>query len=129
MGSRFNALLSHQGPIKNVSHAHRQCAPVPTERDTYDLYGNVLSWGLGDPPADWDPSATPESRLTTADLEVNLKFVGAKINHMNALVELANALRPFTSYVSNQVTQLTIELTDLTSVWWALSTELNRRLN
>lgn len=48
---------------------------------------------------------------------------------MNALVREANALSQFTSYVSNQVTQLTIELTDLTSVWWALSTELKRRLN
>jgi hypothetical protein len=28
--NNFNALLAHQGLLKHVNHAHRQCAPTPT---------------------------------------------------------------------------------------------------
>ena len=59
MRSRFRALLSHQGPLTHVNHAHRQCAPTPTGRYTTDEYGNVTSWGFGDPPEGWDPNGTP----------------------------------------------------------------------
>ena len=60
--SQLQALLSHQGPLKHVNHAHRQCAPVPTGRITSDEYGNIVSWGLSDPPPGWNPNATAESR-------------------------------------------------------------------
>tara|TARA_B100000902_G_scaffold42706_1_gene50461 strand:+ start:232 stop:630 length:399 start_codon:yes stop_codon:yes gene_type:complete len=129
MESRFNALLSHQGPLKHANHAHRQCAPapVPTGRITMDQYGNIQSWGLGDPPDGWDPNGTEESRQTTEDLTVNLAVVKAKGRHMVEMRTEIAALSPYTSYLSDQLGQLNTEITELLAQMQRLQTELDGR--
>ena len=130
MGSRFQALLSHQGPMTHVSHAHRQCtpAPVPTGRTTRDEYGGVESWGLGDPPPGWDPDGTPESRQSTEDLRTNLAFVQAKGRHTVALRDEAANLHPYTHYLSDQLGQLDTQIAELTERMGKLQAELMKRL-
>ena len=127
MGMRFQALLSHQGPLKHVNHAHRQCAPVPTGRITTDEYGNVLSWGLGDPPPGWDPNATEESRQSTEELTTNLAFVRVKGRHMVALRAEAANLSPYTHYLSDQLMQIDTQIADLTAQMGRLQAELDNR--
>ena len=127
MGSRFQALLSHQGPMKHVSHAHRQCAPAPTGRITMDQYGNIMSWGLGDPPPGWNPHATEESRQSTEELTTNLAFVRAKGRHMVALRTEAANLGPYTSYLSDQLGQLDTQIAELTAQMGRLQAELDSR--
>jgi hypothetical protein len=127
MGSRFQALLSHQGPLTHADHSHRQCAPVPTGRITMDQYGNVQSWGLGDPPEGWDPNGTEESRQTTEDLTVNLAVVKAKGRHMVELRNEVAALSPYTHFLSDQLEQLNIQITELLAQMERLQTELDGR--
>ena len=134
MGSRFQALLSHQGPMTHVNHAHRQCAPapapapVPTGRYTTDEYGNVLSWGLSDWSPGSDPDQTPESRQSTEDLRTNLAFVQAKGRHMVALRNEAANLSPYTHYLSDQLGQLDAQIAELTEQMGKLQAELMKRL-
>ena len=127
MGPRFQALLSHQGPLKHINHAHRQCAPVPTGRITMDQYGNITSWGLGDPPPGWNPNATEESRQSTEELTTNLAFVRAKVRHMVALRTEAANLGPYTSYLSDQLGQLDAQIAELTAQMGRLQAELDSR--
>ena len=126
--SQLQALLSHQGPLKHVNHAHRQCAPVPTGRITMDEYGNVVSWGLSDPPPGWDPNATEESRQSTQELRTNLAFVRAKGRHMVALRSEAANLSPYTHYLSDQLQQLDTNIAELTEQAGRLQAELDSRV-
>ncbi len=123
---RFQALLSHQGPLKHVNHAHRQAAP--TGRMTMDEYGNIQSWGLGGPPPGVDPNSTPESRQSTSDLRTNLAFVQAKGRHMVALRTEATNLSPYTWYLSDQLEQLDNEIAELTTQAGRLQAELDGRV-
>ena len=127
MESRFQALLSHQGPLIHANHAHRQCAPVPTGRITMDQYGNIQSWGLGDPPEGWDPNGTEESRQDTEELTVNLAVVKAKGRHMVEMRAEIAALSPYTSFVSDQLGQLNTQITELLAQMERLQTELDGR--
>ena len=127
MGSRFQALLSHQGPLKHVDHAHRQCAPVPTGRITRDEYGNIQSWGLGDQPPGVDPNATAESRQSTSELRTNLAFVRVKGRHMVALRAEAANLSPYTHYLSDQLMQIDTQIAELTAQMGRLQAELDSR--
>ena len=123
---RFQALLSHQGPLKHVNHAHRQAAP--TGRITSDEYGNIVSWGLSDPPPGWNPNATAESRQSTEDLRTNLAFVKAKGRHMVALRAEAANLSPYTHYLSDQLRQIDNEIAELTAQAGRLQAELDGRV-
>ena len=127
MGSRFHALLAHQGPLIHANHAHRQCAPVPTGRITMDQYGNIQSWGLGDPPEGWDPNGTEESRQDTEELRTNLAVVKAKGRHMVEMRTEIAALSPYTSFVSDQLGQLNTQITELLAQMERLQTELDGR--
>jgi hypothetical protein len=104
----FNALLSHQGALKHVNHAHRQCAPTPTGRITTDKDGNVTNWGLGDPPDGW---TAPQ--LSDDHLRVNIALINKQIKQITAMRRAGRNIQPYTNYVAEEMQKMDNQLNAL----------------
>jgi hypothetical protein len=101
--SRFQTLLSHQGPLTHVNHAHR--CEVPTGRITYnELTGEWTDLGLE---VIYEP---PEPLLTSEQIAVNKQVSEAKIQVLTTLlVRIAN-MQPHTVFLENQLTWVQEEI-------------------
>ena len=105
----FNALLSHQGLLKHVNHAHRQCAPTPTGRYTVDENGR-MSGGLGDL---FDPSESAASRQSDDELMVNIELFQLKVRHITAMRQEASNLQPIMDHVWEEVRKMDEQVASL----------------
>ena len=91
--NNFNALLSHQGSLKHVNHAHRQCAPKPTGR--CDDEGGLKE-------AMEKEHVSEVSSMSDDDLSVNIELLETKVACMGDMHEKVSKLLP-TNKVSEEL--------------------------
>ena len=90
--NNFNALLSHQGFLKHVNHAHRQCAPTPTGADS-NKSGNTSNLGLEGFVATNAQKAL--AGLDHSTLNVRLQLLHIKVRHYEAMSKEVSKILPF----------------------------------
>lgn len=103
--SRFQNLLSHQGPLTHVNHSHRREAP--TGRYTFNEETGEWSMGLSEifdePPPQpraafaWHEDPTPE------ELAVNNQVILSKGQALTALLARLGQMEPKTEFLESEI--------------------------
>ena len=103
--SRFQNLLSHQGPLTHVNHSHRREAP--TGRYTFDeITGEpreLQSEIFDEPPPQpraafaWHEDPTPE------EIAVNYQVVVSKGQSLTALLSRLGRMEPKTEFLESEI--------------------------
>ena len=140
--NNFNALLSHQGSLKHVNHAHRQCAPTGVQSydpDTMLVIGGDIQEEVmhgpvyegHDPQKDYHQSVANASRLvsTMSDsyLRVNIALFQTKIAYIKLMHDPVSKLLPVTDDVSKELRMMTEQMAAAIEKLQALLLEQTKR--
>ena len=93
--SRFENLLSHQGPLTHVNHSHRREAP--TGRNTFDPI-------TGEPrELQSEIFDEPPPQLMPQDIAVNNQVILSKGQALTALLARLRRMEPKTEFLESEI--------------------------
>jgi hypothetical protein len=103
--NNFNTLLSHQGSLKHVNHAHRQCAPTGVVRwdpDTMLVIGGDIQEEVN--------ASRLVPPMSDVELQVNIELFQTKIAHIKLMHDPVSKLLPVTDDVSKELQMMTEQM-------------------
>ena len=94
--SRFQNLLSHQGPLTHVKHSHRREAPTGRytfNQETGEPKPTLSEMFFDEPPA----------QLTREEIAVNYQVIESKGQSLTALLARLGRMEPKTEFLESEI--------------------------